>query len=67
MFKQFSKVDEQWVTVNYLDLAKNYVVVHSTEGKIIAKETGEELQNNGFKVVFEDEFQGELYELTEIE
>ncbi|MBT6004339.1 MAG: alpha-galactosidase, partial [Prolixibacteraceae bacterium] len=67
VFKQFSKVDEQWVTVNYLDPGKNYVVVHSSTGRIVLKTTGEELQNKGFKVVFEEEFQGELYEVTEIE
>ena len=55
------------MTVNYLDPGKNYVVVHSSTGRIVLKTTGEELQNKGFKVVFEEEFQGELYEVTEIE
>lgn len=67
VFKQFSKVNEQWVTINYLDLSKKYIVVHASTGKIICKATGEELQNKGFKVVFEEEFQGELYEITEVE
>lgn len=67
VFKQFSKMNEHWVTVNHLDPVKNYVVVHSTTGRIISKATGNELQNKGFKVVFEEKFQGELYEVTEVE
>lgn len=67
VFKQFSEVNEQWVTVNYLDIGKNYVVVHASTGRIVLKTTGKELQNKGFKVVFEEEFQGELYEVSEIE
>lgn len=67
VFQQFSKVNERWVTVNYLDSTKNYNVVHSTTGKIISKGTGEELQNIGFKVVFEGDFQSELYEVAEVD
>ncbi|NQU52061.1 MAG: alpha-galactosidase, partial [Bacteroidetes bacterium] len=58
VFKQFSKVSEQWVTVNHLDSEKNYVVVHASTGRIILKATGDELKNKGFKVVFDAEFQG---------
>ena len=47
-------------------LWKNYKVVLATTGEIISKGTGEELQNKGFKVVFDEEFQGELYEVAEV-
>ena len=66
VFKQFSKENERWITVNYLDSAKKYFVVQATTGLIILEATGEELQNKGFKVVFEEEFQGELYEVAEV-
>ena len=64
VFKQFSTVNERWITVDFLDSAKKYKVVQATTGKTVANGTGEELQTKGFKVVFEEEFQGELYEVT---
>ncbi len=33
--------------------------------KVVFEGSGTELQNKGFKVVFEDDYQGELYEVTE--
>lgn len=66
IFKQFSNADEQWVTINYLDTTKEYKVVLASSGKIVAEGTGEELRTKGFKVVFEDEFEGELFEVSEI-
>jgi alpha-galactosidase len=65
VFKQYSPVDERWITVDFLDSAKKYNVVQATAGKTVASGTGKELQSKGFKVVFEEEFQGELYEVTE--
>ena len=66
VFKQFSKVNEQWITVNYLDSAKKYQVSLAQSGKIIWEGSGEELQNKGFKVIFDEDFQGELYEVAEV-
>lgn len=66
VFKQFSTVNERWITVDFLDSAKKYKVVQATTGKTVASGTGEQLQKKGFKVVFENEFQGELYEVAGI-
>ena len=67
VFKQFSSVDEQWITLDFLDEKKEYVVKLAPSGEIVARGTGSELQEKGFKVVFENDFQGELYEVTKIE
>ncbi len=64
VFKQFAKDNERWVTINYLDSAKNYIVVQAPTGLIVAKGNGKQLRDKGFKVVFNNDFQGELYEVT---
>ncbi len=65
VFKQFSPVKEHWITVNYLDPEKKYKVTQATTGKLLISASGNELQNKGFKVNFEDDFQGELYEVSQ--
>jgi alpha-galactosidase len=67
VFKQFSAVDEQWITLNFLDEKKDYVVKLAPSGEIVARGTGRELRDKGFKVVFEDEVQGELFEVEQIQ
>ncbi len=64
LFKQFAAVNERWVTVKHLDFEKQYAVKHAPSGEIVFTGNGRELQEKGFKVIFEDEFQGELYEVT---
>jgi len=66
VFKQFSQVKEHWVTINYLDSVKSYKVKLAPAEEIVFEGTGKELQNKGFKVVFNDDFQGELYEVSEV-
>jgi alpha-galactosidase len=66
IFKQNSKSNEQWLTINYLDPGKNYIVKQAPSGKVIIEGTGTQLQNKGFKVFFEKEFKGELFEITEL-
>lgn len=67
VFKQFSHTNEHWVTIDFLDSEKKYKVVQAPGHKTVAEGTGEELQLKGFKVVFEDDVQGELYEVAEEE
>jgi alpha-galactosidase len=66
IFKQFSPVTEQWVTINYLAPERNYRVIQAPSGNVVFEGTGEELQKKGFKVIFEEGFQGELYEITSL-
>ena len=67
VFKQNAKTNERWVTVNYLDALKKYRVTQATTGKNVFEGSGEELQNTGYKVVFDDDFQGELYEVSSMQ
>ncbi len=66
VFKQFAKDNERWVTINYLDSAKDYIVVQAPTGLIVAKGDGKQLHDKGFKVIFNNDFQGELYEIAEV-
>lgn len=67
VFKQNAKSNERWVTVNCLDALKKYRVTHVTTGKNVFEGSGKELQDKGFKVVYENDFQGELYEVSSME
>ncbi|MBK6285298.1 MAG: GH36 C-terminal domain-containing protein [Draconibacterium sp.] len=66
VFKQNAKSNERWVTVSFLNASKKYRVTHASTGKNVFEGSGKELQNKGFKVVFDGDFQGELYEVTEV-
>lgn len=66
VFKQAAFTAERQVLIKYLDKQKNYIVKHAPFGEIVARGTGEELATKGFKVVFPNEIQGELYEVTEV-
>lgn len=63
VFKQYSPVDEQWVVVSNLDPGKIYEVKHSSGQQVVKSVTGKELGESGFKVTFQDDFQGELFEV----
>jgi len=63
VFKHFSNVDEQWVTINYLDPGSRYEVIHEQTGAIVAGDSGDNLRAKGFKVRLTEDFQGELYEV----
>jgi len=67
VFKQNSNVNERWITINYLDKKTKYKVVTAATKNLIAEGTGEEFRVKGFKVDFQNEFQGELFEVSEIE
>lgn len=64
IFKQFSPVNERWVTLKFLNPEKMYEVKLAPEGKVIHSATGKELMEKGFKIVFNDDVRGELYEVT---
>ena len=64
VFKQFSTVDEHWVSINYLDENKEYKVLQAGTKKVVTEGTGEHLRTKGFKVIFDEEFQGELFEVS---
>jgi alpha-galactosidase len=66
VFKQFSNVNERWVTINYLDPDTKYIVTEAPTDKVVTEATGAQLGSRGFKVVFEEQFQGELYEVREV-
>lgn len=67
VFKQFSGTDEQWVRVNYLDYEHQYAVIKAPGREVIANGSGKEFMEEGFKVIYDDEFQGELYEIFIVE
>jgi alpha-galactosidase len=67
VFKQFARSKERWVTIKYLDSEKKYEVILAPSREIIKTASGKDLQEKGFKVVFEDDFQGELYEVAEVD
>ncbi|MDD4226539.1 MAG: hypothetical protein PHU98_09140, partial [Mariniphaga sp.] len=67
VFKQFSPVDEKWITLKYLDDEREYVVKLAPSGEVVARSTGKGLREKGFKVIFREDVQGELYEVTAIE
>jgi len=60
-------VNEKWVTVNYLDSDVKYEIKLAPSGKIIAKAPGKEPGEKGFMVIFEGDFEGELYEVVQAE
>jgi alpha-galactosidase len=63
VFKQESYKDEMWVTVDYLNPEAEFEVSLAPNGKTIFEGTGEQLRTKGFKVEFNEFFQGELYEV----
>ena len=63
VFKQNSFKEEMWINVNYLNPKENYEVCLAPTGEVLFTGTGEELRIKGFKVKFNKEFQGELYEI----
>lgn len=65
VFKQFATTNERWVTINYLDPEKEYNVIQAPSEKVVFTGSGKELQTKGFKINFENDFQGELYEVSE--
>jgi len=66
VFKQFASNNERWVTINYLDPNNQYEVKLAPTGEVIQSASGKELRDKGFKVVFNEDFQGELYEITNV-
>lgn len=65
VFKQFSQENERRIFLNHLDPNKKYLVTQAPNGKIVSMSTGEELNKKGFNVSFNNNFQGELYEISE--
>lgn len=67
VFKQLSAVDEQCITLNFLDEKKEYVVKLAPSGEIISRGIGSKLRKKGFKVIFKEEANGELFEVEQIQ
>ena len=64
VFRQGSVETKRVVTVRYLDADKTYEV-KQMNGKIIIEQTGKELSTQGFEVVLNKLYDGELFEISE--
>jgi len=64
IFRHGSVENTRIVTINYLDPAKSYNI-KSIKGKVIATQTGKEIRENGFPVILEGLYSGDLFEISE--
>lgn len=64
VFKQGSLDNERQVRVNYLNPTKIYTVKECISDKIIAKATGKQLAEIGFKAKLLKEYDGQLFEVV---
>jgi alpha-galactosidase len=66
VFRQGSKEKSRLITIPWLNQDKEYVVKKGYEGTEIITLTGKQLRQEGFMVHIEKEYDGDLYEITEI-
>ncbi len=64
VFRQGARESQRQVFVDYLDPEKTYLVLEAPSGEEIARMNGLELENRGFLVKFENEYDGALFEIT---
>jgi alpha-galactosidase len=57
---------QRLVTIKYLDPGKTYQV-KTMDGEVKTRKTGEELENTGFEIVIQEKYNGELFEIAEVE
>lgn len=65
VFRQGAADSERIVTVPWLDDTRSYVVRMGVSGKTVFRGTGLKLRTEGFKVRFKDNYDGELFEVSE--
>jgi alpha-galactosidase len=63
IFRQGAAEERRIVTIPYLDADTRYTIKAAPNGKVIAKMTGAELQQKGFKTTLKALYQGMLYEI----
>ena len=63
IFRQGAKEKSRNVFINYLDPGKKYLVLSAPEGTKIAEMTGLQLASEGFRVTFEKEYDGRIFEI----
>ena len=64
IFRQGSAEESRVITLlPYLDASAVYIVKEAPGGSVIAKMTGAELSQKGFKVSLKERYQGMLYEI----
>ena len=64
IFKQGAAEESRIITIPYLDAKTTYTIKQAPTGKTVAKMTGAELDQKGFKVTLTDTYQGMLYEIV---
>ncbi len=64
IFREGSAETTRVVTVRDLDPEVSYSVRQGPDGREIARMTGDELEKKGFSVTLEEEFSGELFEIS---
>jgi len=63
VFRHGSVENQRTVTVQFLDLTSEYEVRKAPVGEVIIKATGKDLVEKGFKVMFEKNIDGALFEI----
>jgi alpha-galactosidase len=66
IFRQGSHENERVVTVKYLDPSAVYEVKKAPSGEAILRSTGNQLEENGFKVSFKNAYDGSVYEIVKL-
>ena len=64
VFRHNAAEASRCVTVRGLDPAAKYAVLKGAKGERVAELTGRELEEDGFKAVLQERYDGELYEIT---
>jgi len=64
IFRQGATEESRVISLPYLDASTVYVIKQAPTGKAVAKMTGAELEQKGFKVTLKEFYQGMLYEIT---
>jgi len=65
IFRHGAAEESRIITIPYLDASTVYAIRQAPDGKTIARMTGAELQQKGFKVTLKDSYQGMLYEVLQ--
>lgn len=64
VFRQGAKEKRRTVTIPWLDPTKKYHIKKGYKGDVVAVLTGKELEEAGFEVTFNREYDGELFEVS---
>lgn len=65
VFRQNAKETERTVTISMLDPDKIYQVKEAVSNKPVAKMSGKDLQNKGFRIVLDKTFDSALFEISQ--